>query len=128
MNLQLRNSLKWQMIGTSPLMVIAAIDAVWFMVPRKIAESAADQAVLAGRSIATQFKTLREYYTENVVDKVLSDGTFRASSDHKNDARAIPLPATMRSRIRRSASTASFHFPTERIGRSIHSNRRLGTF
>jgi len=65
------------------------------MVPRKVAESASDQAVLAGRSIATQFKTLREYYTENVVDKILSEGTFRASSDHKNDARAIPLPATM---------------------------------
>src|SRR5215468_510893 len=95
MNLQLRQSLKWQMIGPIPLMVIAAIGAAWFMVPRKVAESASDQAVLAGRSIATQFKTLREYYTENVVDKILSEGTFRASSDHKNDARAIPLPATM---------------------------------
>src|SRR5262249_16394516 len=95
MNSQLRHSLKWQMIVPIPLMVIAAIAAVWFMVPRKVAESAADQAVLAGRSIATQFKTLREYYTENVVDKILSEGTFRASSDHKNDAKAIPLPATM---------------------------------
>src|SRR5262245_6161719 len=128
MNLQLRHSLKWQMIGPIPLMVIAAIAAVWFMVPGKVAESATDQAVLAARGIATQFKTLREYYTENVVDKILSEGTFRASSNHKDDAKAIPLPATMRSRIRRSASTASFHFPTERIGRSIHSNRRLGTF
>jgi signal transduction histidine kinase len=95
MNLQLRQSLKWQMIGPIPLMVIAAIGAAWFMVPRKVAESASDQAVLAGRSIATQFKTLREYYTENVVDKILSEGTFRASSDHKGDAKAIPLPATM---------------------------------
>jgi signal transduction histidine kinase len=95
MNLQLRHSIKWQMIGPIPLMVIAATAAVWFMVPRKVAESATDQAVLAGRSIATQFKTLREYYTENVVDKILSEGTFRASSDHKGDAKAIPLPATM---------------------------------
>src|SRR5512132_3968957 len=95
MNLQLRHSLKWQMIGPIPLMVIAATAAVWFMVPCKVAESATDQAVLAGRSIATQFKTLREYYTENVVDKILTDGTFRASSDHKGDAKAIPLPATM---------------------------------
>ena len=95
MNLQLRHSLKWQMIGPIPLMVIAAIAAVWFMVPHKVAESATDQAVLAGRSIATQFKALREYYTENVVDKILSEGTFRASSDHKSDAKAIPLPATM---------------------------------
>ena len=51
--------------------------------------------MLAGRSIATQFKTLREYYTENVVDKILSEGTFKVSSAHKGDAKAIPLPATM---------------------------------
>src|SRR5262245_4121794 len=95
MNLQLRHSLKWQMIGPIPLMVIAATAAVWFMVPRKVAESATDQAVLAGRGIATQFKTLREYYTENVVDKILREGTFRASSDHKGDPKAIPLQATM---------------------------------
>ena len=57
--------------------------------------NATDQAVLAGRSIATQFKTLREYYTENVVDKIVNEGTFKVSSDHKGDAKAIPLPATM---------------------------------
>ena len=95
MNLQLRHSLAWQMIGPIPLMVIAAIVAIWFIVPRKIADNATDQAVLAGRSIATQFKTLREYYTENVVDKIVTEGTFKVLSDHKGDAKAIPLPATM---------------------------------
>jgi C4-dicarboxylate-specific signal transduction histidine kinase len=95
MNLQLRHSLKWQMIGPIPLMVIAAISAVWFIVPRKVAGSATDQAVLSGRSMATQFKTLREYYTDNVVDKIITEGTFKASSGHKGDAKAIPLPVTM---------------------------------
>ena len=59
MNLQLRHSLKWQMIGPIPLMVIAAIAAVWLTVPRMIADHATNQAVLAGRTIATQFKSLR---------------------------------------------------------------------
>src|SRR5262245_21699235 len=95
MNFQLRHSIKWQMIGPIPLMVIAAIAAVWFTVPRLIADNATNQALLAGRIIAAQFKTLREYYTESVVDKVISGGTFKASSDHKGDAKAIPLPATM---------------------------------
>ena len=49
MNLQLRHSLAWQMIGPIPLMVIAAIAAIWFIVPRKIADNAIDQAVLASR-------------------------------------------------------------------------------
>jgi len=95
MNLQLRHSLKWQIIGPIPLMVIGAVAAIWFIVPRKIADNATDQAVLAGRTIAAQFKILREYYTENVVDKIVSEGTFKASSDHKGDAKSIPLPATM---------------------------------
>ena len=92
MNFQLRHNLVWQIIGPIPLMVIAAIVAVWFIVPRMIANNATDQAVLAGRSTATQFKTFREYYTENVVDKVVAAGTFKASSEHKGDAKAIPLP------------------------------------
>jgi hypothetical protein len=64
MNLQLQHSLKWQMIGPIPLMVIVAIAAVWLTVPRMIADNATNQAVLAGRTMATQFKTLREYYTK----------------------------------------------------------------
>jgi signal transduction histidine kinase len=45
--------------------------------------------------MATQFKTIREYYTENVVDKIAADRTFRVSPDHKEDPKAIPLPVTM---------------------------------
>ena len=56
MNLQLRHSLAWQMIGPIPLMVIAAIAAIWFIVPRMIADNATDQAVLAGRSISNSIQ------------------------------------------------------------------------
>jgi low affinity Fe/Cu permease len=54
MNLQLRHSLVWQMIGPIPLMVIAAIAAAWFIVPRMISDNATNQAVLAGASIAIE--------------------------------------------------------------------------
>jgi methyl-accepting chemotaxis protein len=95
MNVLLRHSLAWQMIGPIPLAVIVAIAAIWILVPRMIAGNATDQAVLASRNIAAQFKTIREYYTANVVDKVVMAGTFNASSDHKGDPKAIPLPVTM---------------------------------
>ena len=91
----LRHSLAWRMIAPIPLALIAAIAAVWLLVPRMIADNAIDQAVLASRNIAAQFKTIREYYTENVVDKIVVEGTFRAASNHQGDARAIPLPVTM---------------------------------
>ena len=89
MNVQLRHSLAWQMVGPIPLTVIAAIAVIWFLVPRMFAGNATDQAALASRNIAAQFKTVREYYTESVVDKIVMEGTFKASSDHKGDAKAI---------------------------------------
>jgi signal transduction histidine kinase len=95
MNVQLRHSLAWQMIWPIPVTVIVAIAAIWLLVPRMIAGNAIDQAVLASRNIASQFKTIREYYTENVVDKIIVEGTFKASSDHKGDAKTIPLPVSM---------------------------------
>jgi len=95
MNLQLRHSIAWQMIVPIPLTVIATIAAAWLLIPRMIADNAAAQAILASRNMAAQVIAIRKYYTDNVVDKVVREGAFRASPDYKDDARAIPLPATM---------------------------------
>src|SRR5262245_44858539 len=94
-NVRLRHSLAWRMIVPIPLAVIAAIAAIWLLVPRIIANNAIAQAILASRNTADQFKTIREYYTANVVDKIVAEGTFTASSNYKDDPKAIPLPATM---------------------------------
>jgi len=42
-----------------------------------------------------QYKTLREYYTNNVVRKVAGRTDLRVSHDHKDRADAVPLPATL---------------------------------
>lgn len=44
--------------------------------------------------MAAQVIAIRDY-TDNVVDKVVREGTFRASPNYKDDPRAVPLPATM---------------------------------
>jgi signal transduction histidine kinase len=95
MNVQLPHGLGWRLIAPILFGVIATIVAIWLLVPRMIAANATDQAVLASRNIAAHIKTIREYYTENVIDKVVVDGTFKASPDYKGDSKAIPLPATM---------------------------------
>jgi signal transduction histidine kinase len=95
MNLHLRHSLAWQMIGPIPIMVIAAIALVWLVVPRMVADNATNQALLTARNVAAQFRTIREYYADHVVDKIVTDGTFKVTAEHKGDSRAIPLPATM---------------------------------
>jgi signal transduction histidine kinase len=95
MNAQLPHGLGWRLIAPVLFGVIAIIAAIWLLVPRMIAANATDQAVLASRNVAAQIKTIREYYTENVIDKIVADGTFKASPDYKHDGKAIPLPATM---------------------------------
>jgi signal transduction histidine kinase len=95
MSAQLRHRLAWLMILPIPLFVIATIAVIWLLVPRMIAGIATDQAVATSRDIAEQFKAVRDYYTENVVEKIVIEGTLKVSSDHKQDAKAIPLPLTM---------------------------------
>lgn len=48
----------------------------------------------AAETIA-RYKTLRGYYTRNVVKKVVAGSDLRPSYEHANDPKAIPLPATM---------------------------------
>jgi len=90
-----RRSLAWRMILPIPLVVVIGIAVIWFVVPRVVSDIASDGAVTAAQQIATQFKIIRTYYTENVVNKINKEGTFKPSIDHKDDAKAIPLPATM---------------------------------
>jgi methyl-accepting chemotaxis protein len=90
-----RRSLAWRMILPIPLAVVIGIAIIWFVVPRVVVDIATDGAITAAQQIATQFKIIRTYYTENVVNKVNKEGAFRPSIDHKDDAKAIPLPATM---------------------------------
>ncbi len=83
------------MILPIPVVVIAGIVAVWFIIPRMISANANDEALAASKQIANQFKIIRGYYTEDVVSKVVKSGALKASFDHKTDDKAIPLPATM---------------------------------
>jgi methyl-accepting chemotaxis protein len=91
---RLRGTIAWRLILPVPLMLIAATVAVFLVVPRIIAGNATEDAVLASQQIAAQFKTIRAYYTDNVVNKVLKDGAIKPSVDHKGNDKAIPLPAT----------------------------------
>jgi methyl-accepting chemotaxis protein len=90
-----RRSLAWRMILPIPLVVIIGIALIWCVVPRVVVNIATDGAITASQQIATQFKIIRTYYTENIVNKINKEGTFKPAIDHKNDAKAIPLPATM---------------------------------
>ncbi len=90
-----KRSLSWRLLLPLPIALAVAILAVWFVVPGVVRDNATGEAILAGQQTAEQFKQIRAYYTENVVGKVTKDGALKASSDHRADPKAVPLPATM---------------------------------
>ncbi len=90
-----RNSLAWRLILPVPLALVAAVVLTWITIPRIIQANILDETIIEGQQIAQQFETIRNYYTDHVVAKVLSRGHMQATADHMTNADAIPLPATM---------------------------------
>jgi len=89
-----RRSIAWRLVLPAPLMVALCLAAAWWFVPRWAERNAIDGAVQAAVQTVNQFKTLRGYYTENVVKKATGNG-LKAAVEHKAQPNAIPLPATM---------------------------------
>ncbi len=84
------------------LMVIpVAIISIFFtvltavMVPEEISANTLKEAESSAEQIVNQFKNIRKYYTENVINKVIATGVLRPTFDHKTDKNTIPLPATL---------------------------------
>jgi len=87
-------SLSWRLILPVPITIIVCIAAIALMVPKIMADNAKEEAVRQGQQIAGQFKTIRGYYTRNVIKKVVKSKVLKPSVNHKNEANGVPLPAT----------------------------------
>ena len=94
MNTGFFSSLAWKILVPVPAATAVVILSLWFVLPSVIAENVRHDAASAAQKIVNQYKTIRGYYTDNVVKKVLADGNMKVSETHKEDAKAIPLPAT----------------------------------
>ena len=66
-----------------------------FFIPKQLSTTVTEGVVESSQSTVDQFKTLRQYYTQNIVGKVVSSGTLKPDSDHSGHPDRIPLPATM---------------------------------
>ena len=90
----LKKSIVWQLVLPIPIMLGAALIAIWFLLPPLLADNVRDDAIRNAQQTVGQFKTLRGYYVKNVIKKVLAMGG-KGSVDHANDPNSIPLPATL---------------------------------
>ncbi|MGE3150654.1 MAG: DUF3365 domain-containing protein, partial [Pseudorhodoplanes sp.] len=121
-----RNSIAWRLLLPVPIVLVIAIGSIWAVVPRVVASIAINDATLTNRQVANEFQIFRSYYSENVVNKVIASGAFKATTDHKTNPEAIPLPATLvhdlSARLAGSSTTVTlfspFPFP-DRVGRKL---------
>ncbi len=67
---------------------------VAFLLPRTIEKAMVQSTIEEAKSTVSQYKTLRGYYTKNVVAKAKAAG-MTPHYNHKTMEGAIPLPATM---------------------------------
>ncbi len=88
------HSVAWRMLLPVPICIALAVALVWFMIPKVVADMAVHDAVVTNQEIVAQFKTIRGYYSDFVVAKVVKGGVFSASHEHKGKDNVVPLPAT----------------------------------
>ena len=90
-----RNSVKWKLILPMTFSFVVGLIILLFFIPQKIETNAQHQAIEIAKQKAIEFKTLRGYYAKNVISKIVKDGNLKPSFDHANNAKEVPLPASM---------------------------------
>src|SRR5262245_46735195 len=89
------NSIAWRVILPVPVTLFIVVGVIWATMPRLMESAAVHDAFLSNQQVAAQFKIIRGYYSENVVNKVLQTGAVKASHDHRGQEGVIPIPATL---------------------------------
>jgi len=87
-------SIIWKLILPVPIILVGAMIAAWLYIPSVIENNTKKAATDSAVQTVNQFKTVRGYYTKNVISKVVADGNLKPHFEHKNNPKAIPLPAT----------------------------------
>ncbi|WP_096085686.1 methyl-accepting chemotaxis protein [Agaribacterium haliotis] len=88
------NSLLAKLFSPIILVFLLALVVVSIFISQQIRSNAIESALPGALSTVQQYKTIRAYYTKNVVQKALANSNLRPHFEHKNSAEHIPLPAT----------------------------------
>jgi len=91
----IRRSLLLQLTVPVVALLIASLIFIGFYIPSAITETATKQAIDSSLQTINSFKTIRKYYTDNVIKKALASGTIKPAIHHQDQQNTIPLPATM---------------------------------
>jgi methyl-accepting chemotaxis protein len=91
---RLSKSIAWKLILPVPIALAIGLAAAWIFIPSLVGDNVRADAVRSAEQIVSQFKTIRGYYTKNVIKKIIADGNLKPSYNHKDEPNGVPLPAT----------------------------------
>ena len=84
----------WRLVVPVPFILLVGLVVAWIFIPPAIVKNAEDAAISSALQTAQQFKTIRGYYTKNVISKVVKSGVLKPSFNHATEPQGVPLPAT----------------------------------
>lgn len=94
MTIKYQNKLSTRLFSPLIIIFILMFIILSFYVPKITKENAVNTAIQSAESTVNQYKTIRGYYTKNVIKKILPIADVSPDYIHKNDPNKIPLPAT----------------------------------
>ncbi len=81
-------------VPVAVIMALCLFILLW-IVSNQINSNTLSESISRAESTVEQFKLIRAYYTKNIVATVLKSSDIKGSINHKDNSKAIPLPATM---------------------------------
>jgi methyl-accepting chemotaxis protein len=75
---------------------LLTVAGIFFYVSNRATQNVIDSSVLTANATLAQYQALRQYYTENVVNKAVREGAMKASYQHGKVRNTIPLPVPNR--------------------------------
>ncbi len=91
----MKKSLFWQLFTPISLIFAVCIIALALMIPNMVRKNTEQEAIAQAETTVQQFKTLRAYYTKNVIKKITGTNDISPAINHQANPDNIPLPATM---------------------------------
>ncbi|WP_020592305.1 c-type heme family protein [Kiloniella laminariae] len=88
------HSFIWKLVLPVPIFLVIGLGLLWFFVPQSIQNNIVVSTQESAIQTARQFKTVRGYYTNKVIKKIVEDGSLTPTSNHEAEEDGVPLPAT----------------------------------
>ncbi len=92
--MRIKKSILWKLIFPIPLLLASCFIIISIIIPIFLEKNIEADTSVAAHRLTDNIKSIRSYYSSNVVAKVKAQKSMKTSINHKDVADAIPVPVT----------------------------------